>query len=175
MCNAWNHSPGCNCGWGGGFYGGGNSINTSLNNSLANEIKDAETYPTTCWWCRETVFYHSNGFGDSVLFDSLGSPWQVHSCWKEYWNQERIKRQSEKNSVEDSVILSTSDIEQKNSLIFTGAMNTLNKINILVTERQVASYLGISLDILKESFFHLYYYSCKLGNTYVIRMRRLKN
>lgn len=50
MCNAWNHSPSCitHCGWGGGSYGSTGRVSTSLSNSLANEIKDAETYPTTC-------------------------------------------------------------------------------------------------------------------------------
>lgn len=39
------------------------------------------TYPTKCWWCGQEVFFHTNGFGDAVLFDSLGWPWEVHSCW----------------------------------------------------------------------------------------------
>ena len=36
---------------------------------------------TTCWWCGESVFYHTNGHGDSVLFDELNPPWPVHPCW----------------------------------------------------------------------------------------------
>ncbi|QBQ53834.1 hypothetical protein [Nitrosococcus wardiae] len=42
------------------------------------------TYPTSCWWCGEEVFFHSNGSGDCVLFDKLGWPWQVHACWEEH-------------------------------------------------------------------------------------------
>ena len=118
-------------------------------------------------------FYHTNGFGDSVLFDSLGSPWEVHSCWKNYWNQERSQRpgREHSNSVENSLILQTSDIEQRNRLIFTGAIKHLRKTQILITEIQVANYLGFSLEIFREIFFHLYFYSSRLGNTYVIRMR----
>jgi hypothetical protein len=42
------------------------------------------TYRTKCWWCQEQVFFHTNGFGDCVLFDRLGWPWEVHACWAEY-------------------------------------------------------------------------------------------
>ena len=173
MCNAWNHSPGCNCGWGGGSNGGGWGGGSNGGGSNETKDADAETYPTSCWWCGETVFYHTNGFGDSVLFDSLGSPWEVHSCWKNYWNQERSQRpgREHSNSVENSLILQTSDIEQRNRLIFTGAIKHLRKTQILITEIQVANYLGFSLEIFREIFFHLYFYSSRLGNTYVIRMR----
>lgn len=51
-----------------------------------DEKRKAKTFLTPCWWCEETVFYHSNGNGDSVLFDSLGWPWKVHSCWTDYSN-----------------------------------------------------------------------------------------
>ncbi len=39
------------------------------------------TYPTRCFWCGEEVFYHTNGYGDCVLFDELGPPWPIHECW----------------------------------------------------------------------------------------------
>lgn len=42
------------------------------------------TYPTICWWCGAPVFFHTNGFGDCVLFDRLGWPWEVHGCWEKY-------------------------------------------------------------------------------------------
>lgn len=135
MCNAWNHSPGCTCGWGGsGSTGGGNfggrsySLETpsSQHNTLSDSLfiklirkrnnnnyenisekdfpgrysKDSDssrfdslgteshnkerTYQTKCWYCGDEVFYHTNGFGDCVLFDELGHPWQVHECWINY-------------------------------------------------------------------------------------------
>ncbi len=171
MCNAWNHSPGCNCGWVGGSYGGSGSVSTGLSNRLANEIKDVETYPTTCWWCGEKVFYHTNGFGDSVLFDSLGSPWRVHSCWKNYWNIERILKPGKKhsNSVEDSLILRVLDGRR---LILAGAIQSINRTQNLVTEKQVARYLGISLEMLRERYSHFYVHSWRLGDTDIIRMRK---
>jgi hypothetical protein len=42
------------------------------------------TWPTTCFinrGCGAAVFAHTNGYGDFVLFDELGYPWQVHDCY----------------------------------------------------------------------------------------------
>lgn len=42
------------------------------------------TWPTSCFisgGCGESVFAHTNGFGDFVLFDELGPPWPVHECY----------------------------------------------------------------------------------------------
>jgi hypothetical protein len=44
----------------------------------------ARTWKTLCFingGCGEEVFAHTNGFGDFVLFDSLGWPWPVHECY----------------------------------------------------------------------------------------------
>lgn len=45
------------------------------------------TYQTECWWCGESVLYHTNGYGDCVLFDLPLIPWQVHSCWVDHVDQ----------------------------------------------------------------------------------------
>lgn len=46
-----------------------------------------KTWPTTCFLrpneCQQSVFGHTNGFGDFVMFDELGWPWPVHSCYEE--------------------------------------------------------------------------------------------
>ncbi|HWA93177.1 MAG TPA: hypothetical protein VG844_01150 [Terracidiphilus sp.] len=45
------------------------------------------TWKTNCFLgpnnvgCGELTFAHTNGFGDFVLFDSLGYPWPIHSCY----------------------------------------------------------------------------------------------
>jgi hypothetical protein len=42
------------------------------------------TYPTTCFidgGCGASVFAHTNGNGDFVLFDELRPPWPIHSCY----------------------------------------------------------------------------------------------
>jgi ribosomal protein S10 len=47
-----------------------------------------------CWWCSDEVFFHTNGNGDCVLFDSLGWPWPTHRCWEEHVGErdEAIRR-----------------------------------------------------------------------------------
>jgi len=51
------------------------------------------TYPTTCWWCGEPVIFHTNGYGDCVLFNrgDLGPPWdeKIHACWKAHVDEQR--------------------------------------------------------------------------------------
>jgi hypothetical protein len=42
------------------------------------------TYPTKCYiagGCGANVFAHTQGHGDFVLFDGLGWPWEIHSCY----------------------------------------------------------------------------------------------
>lgn len=44
----------------------------------------ARTWTTFCFingGCGEQVFAHTNGYGDFVLFDSLGWPWPIHDCY----------------------------------------------------------------------------------------------
>ena len=40
------------------------------------------TYPTRCRNCGEAIFFHTNGYGDVVLFDELGPPWPMHGCYE---------------------------------------------------------------------------------------------
>lgn len=94
MCNAWNHSRGCNCGWGGVNYGtqGYRDLHSSNLEDITNnsatpknaEVQEAKTSPTSCPWCGASVYYHTNGYSDSVYFDSLGYPWSIHECFKNY-------------------------------------------------------------------------------------------
>ena len=46
--------------------------------------RNGRTHPTRCRDCGADVFFHTNGFGDAVLFDELGWPWPVHECWRMY-------------------------------------------------------------------------------------------
>jgi hypothetical protein len=102
MCNAWNHSPSCRCGFGGdghlggGGYRGGNSFlhstlpNISTSTSLSKNSGssgDGSTHPAVCWWCGDEVFFHTNGNGDFVMFDSLGTPWEIHASWQAHREQ----------------------------------------------------------------------------------------
>lgn len=119
MCNAWNHSYGCNCGWGGGGSRGSRlstarstaqvSTNTSspvsMNQnqfmnfsrsvqdiSIPKNFYEKVTYSRSCRNCGADVWIHTNGDGGWVLFDTLGYPWPIHSCFAIYWEEEKKKR-----------------------------------------------------------------------------------
>lgn len=35
-----------------------------------------------CWHCGDDVFFYTDGRGNAVLYDKLGSPWIAHRCWE---------------------------------------------------------------------------------------------
>lgn len=158
MCNAWNHSPGCNCGWGGN--GGGFFINLSSSlpktTSDENDYEQSETYLIQCWWCGAFVFYHTNGYGDSVLFDSLGYPWEIHSCWETYWRTEKDRRRVINYLLHDS-----NQAEQKR-MILMGAVRKIKGVTFGrlgfygATEEAVACQLGLSVSQLRLGYSDIY-------------------
>jgi hypothetical protein len=83
MCNAWNHSPSCQCGWGGqGHKGKGIPNNNSSGAGLVN-FKRIESYTipnAKCPVCGCKVFYYRSENGGSVFFNELGPPWPKHPC-----------------------------------------------------------------------------------------------
>src|SRR5262245_14920071 len=75
------------CGWGG--YGSSGSYGPATRSAVsqawrrgeaASAAKQRFTHPTTCPVCGAFVFFHTNGYGDAVFFDSLGWPWPKHPC-----------------------------------------------------------------------------------------------
>lgn len=85
MCNAWNHPPGCTCGWGGDGYSG--SGGNGGNYRIVSPVRTAWQYrdddycrSTTCPKCGATVYFVRHN-GGSVWFDDLGHPWPKHACF----------------------------------------------------------------------------------------------
>lgn len=87
MCNAYNHPPGCTCGWGGDGHAGRSDGAFQANNS-----REPRTAPwdgkdfcraTTCpiKGCHPVYFIRHNG--GSVWVDELGWPWPKHACFDE--------------------------------------------------------------------------------------------
>ncbi|AFY31881.1 C2HC-type zinc finger protein [Calothrix sp. PCC 7507] len=174
MCNAWNHSPLCNCGWGGvdyGTQGYGNLLSLSLENVIncsrnSNILKDeeAKTFPVSCPWCGTIVFYHTNGFGDSVYFDSLGYPWQIHECFKRYWENKKALLKTNLNSPEinhDSGFFGMT-VNQQKRLILVGAARKIPNVIVgefliyRMTEESLAKQMTISMQHLRNIYGHLY-------------------
>lgn len=86
MCNAFNHSYSCACGWG-GFGHGGRSTDNYQNNALLPQFKVYSqilrscTIPNAnCPVCKSKVFFYSSPYGGRVFFDALGPPWPKHPC-----------------------------------------------------------------------------------------------
>jgi hypothetical protein len=75
-CNAHNHPPDCNCGWGGIFY-------EANGQWAAPDWSKAESHTNPnakCPVCSAPVFFYKSPEGGSVFFDSLGPPWPKHPC-----------------------------------------------------------------------------------------------
>lgn len=81
-CNAHNHDPDCECGWGG--MGGESSRGglTSSRTSIHQPESGAESRAGTCGYCLAAVYFHTNGHGDFVVFDELEPPWPKHPCYE---------------------------------------------------------------------------------------------
>jgi hypothetical protein len=90
MCNAWNHELYCECGFGGetAYYGTGSHEWTLDSHSRSL------THVVECWWCGAEVFFFRDERGGCALFDALGAPWEVHSCWEEYQTDRRAALQT---------------------------------------------------------------------------------
>lgn len=87
MCNAWNHSENCTCGWGG--QGFSNSNNGSGSVSMDHFFwvpKITHSYQSYinpnafCPVCSQSVFFYQSSNGGRVFFDELGPPWPKHPC-----------------------------------------------------------------------------------------------
>ena len=81
MCNAWNHSPGCTCGWGGHGTTSPSHSTLRLAASISPNLLTSYTIPNaSCPVCGTSVFFYVSPHGGRVFFDELGPPWPKHSC-----------------------------------------------------------------------------------------------
>jgi len=85
MCNAYNHPPGCTCGWGGdghsgSSYGWQGSAPTIANGGTRVWSETNFTRPTHCPECGADVYFIRHN-GGSVWVDELGWPWPKHACF----------------------------------------------------------------------------------------------
>ena len=100
-CNAFNHHPDCNCGWGGVNYGSANSLPWATYPSVLRLHTDwgrwsSYTIPNVrCWDCGEAVFFHRSPNGGSVLFDALGPPWPIHLCFEKRVRRHRVSNHTD--------------------------------------------------------------------------------
>jgi len=72
-CNAWNHHPDCNCGWGGIFY-------PPSTGTRWNDFDRFRKPNARCPVCRAEVYFYQSPAGGRVYFDELYPPWPKHPC-----------------------------------------------------------------------------------------------
>jgi len=93
MCNANNHPPDCQCGWGGVSYGGSFDSSSWLfdkkprlrklggQTGTKSHLSGGYTVPNSrCPVCSASVYFYESSHGGRVFFDSLGPPWPRHPC-----------------------------------------------------------------------------------------------
>jgi len=97
MCNAYNHPPGCGCGWGGYGHRGRRTYATPRSQAYRTwnarpastpapatygaDIMRRFTVPNAlCPVCGAPVFFYKSPDGGRVYFDELGPPWPKHFC-----------------------------------------------------------------------------------------------
>ena len=73
MCNAWNHSATCNCGFGGEGHSGGQGITGSSSEDSCRL--------STCKHCGKSVYFIRHNGGAIWVNPPLGSPWPKHPCY----------------------------------------------------------------------------------------------
>jgi len=95
--------------------------------------KEPRTYPTTCWWCGASVYFHTNGNGDMVLFDELGWPWQVHHCWLDRKPENEQKERIYLETVSKVKISGNSYIQNAEFFLAPVNENERNERNISIT------------------------------------------
>jgi hypothetical protein len=182
----YNHYPWCTCGWCSGGNGGGGwatSISSFVNISsqettFIDEEREAKTHLTTCWWCGETVFYHTNGNGDSVLFDSLGWPWEVHSCWADYSSGRKTKSDVSytsgiiqyppkpslyfKQVIDSYIENSPSTTPEDNHLLLLGLAKLMDNVRVGdcsifgLSEIELSNQINLSVDELRQVYGRFY-------------------
>ncbi|OKH47997.1 hypothetical protein NIES30_10840 [Phormidium tenue NIES-30] len=103
--------------------------------------------------CGQQVFYHTNGNGDSVYFDNIGWPWEVHDCWAKYWKEEQTRRRLTQYL---GNVLNQDLIQQE---ILVGVITGLSKRigRKTLTEIEVAQFMKLSVKRFRTLYGHLYY------------------
>jgi hypothetical protein len=117
-----------------------------------------ETSSSPCPWCKKPVYYHTNGYGDSVYFDALGVPWQVHPCWEQYWKTQIMGK---KAIGQQKKALQQEERKHRKLLVaLRKAASSQSKHNnctyAATLELKIAQVLHLNLRQLRQEYGHLY-------------------
>jgi hypothetical protein len=101
MCNAHNHSYDCECGFGGDTGGGGAPVVWTSTWTFHSDRRPL-THPVSCWWCGAMVYFYRDENGGCAMFDHLGAPWVIHSCWEEHRTTRRAALHHAEREIQDT-------------------------------------------------------------------------
>lgn len=76
-CNAHNHPPDCQCGWGGEHH---DPTQPDYDSDYWSHEASHTTPNARCPVCDARVFFYRSPEGGAVYFDELGPPWPKHPC-----------------------------------------------------------------------------------------------
>lgn len=106
MCNSWNHSYDCRCGFGGeGHLGRNNSSTRIFESNFLNHRISYESFVNPnakCPVCEAPVFFYQSPYGGKVFFDELGHPWLKHPCTDNSLINSDVKLKTEPSGSEDT-------------------------------------------------------------------------
>lgn len=112
MCNAWNHHPGCTCGFGGERPPTESEIARSRPAGTRSlwGYSDDFCRPTNCPECGASVYFVRHN-GGSVWLDELGSPWPKHGCFDVTYVGHKLKTSIVETSSHLGVVTETEVID----------------------------------------------------------------
>ncbi len=138
-CNAWNHPPECNCGWGGAYFDSSDIVGR-------HHWKNTESYTVPnamCPVCGTKVFFYKSPFGGRVYFDKLGPPWPKHICTTQNFGGSRMlqkynKYQTLKNREDEWSPLFFSNLKHRGDLYIeiVSEIHVKNVPNIIYARRE---------------------------------------
>jgi hypothetical protein len=152
MCNGNNHSPDCDCGWGGGSHSSSNHVLErpptlgSLN--WKNRSEDF-TRRTICPECRKEIFFVRHN-GGSVWFDSLGMPWPKHPCKYEneansYFYDGNLVHNSDERNLHNKIEVNKNRVKNAILVVLVGFERCYSFINLIFKcSNNQEIYVGIS-------------------------------
>lgn len=171
MCNAWNHSPDCTCGWGGEGHKGKKTLNLNDSYSIlsVSKFKFEKSNPISytnpnalCPICNKKVFFFKSENGGCAYFDELGPPWPKHPCMDQikmnsvkvkFYNIFNLDPKVKKNHFNSLVKIENISLLEKWETILNNYK--LLTFSNLITREQILCFAKIDEIFLLNSIFNL--------------------
>ncbi len=149
----YNHKENCQCGWCVKEKKEDDTYTDLLYGFSGNVVEVVKKrYKTPCWWCSELVYYHSNGYGDSVLFDEYAPPWPIHECYQIHQQSKKERKEISDKFVREYSHARYFHEDDEKSFID----EVFNSFAKLPSEKEIADRLGLDVLTLRKYYGHCY-------------------